>query len=789
MEISLVDLWAAWPGCSLCCFKMFSPSSPPLQLTCKHLFCSSCIASLWSGEIYTCPWDGVAGKDMYFDAEIQERMQEVCAQGNTLTKQAIGGYFYWFEGKISRKDVPCRNFFVTHSCAAVHCCSSHDENTWQVAPCPLWDSCHRSQWCPYRHSWTPPKSAIASGKNVFSTMKSVNLPQMAIVGDERDGACLYSLTSTINLSTFLKKGQIVLRSKSLVKLLLANESQLLTAMAGRHNVQVKLNLSKVKYLSMVQWVYYEPPHTRHFKEYDSMQLEAAYQCGSQELALGPDTHIYFPLMLCIASEWYCQIDRYERVTSSTDAAVVVVEARGEGIDAMSAEIQSYESSVELGDRACCRNLCSFLKKYGLGVTQDKIYGTNSDLTQAFAEMDQMLTQQQQTIYCSPIPVGVDSTVVSTVAAQLGVQFAVYDVRVFGTEQTIAALMQQIYSLYESVPVPSNITQAALDNLCSKHNLTLQGQYLCGLKEKVVLALADLAESSVPIPAGLAEDQILEVIQHFEVRREGAMLLGPRDEVNSAFRALEQADQSAACPKHLPLPQIQPIAQKFNLRIANDRLYGPPIALLKALDTLNSLPSMGDFQYHQPPTWLHKNKRDLKVVDLQPGNEEYRAVEALFLETAHYQVIRIQEIQNRRLYTNFAYKHEGYSRIENRPVLIKRLFHGTRSNTPKEVYESDEGLDSRLGKGAWGFGSYFAAQSQYSTAYAHTNKEGDMMMFLCEVIVGDFVQLSPNSSLRKPPLKPNTKSAYHSVQGYGGGSEIWITYEPAMSYPRFLITYV
>ena len=789
MEISLADLWAVWPCCSLCCFNMFSSSSPPFQLTCKHLFCSSCIASLWSGQIYTCPWDGVVTNEVYFDEELQGRMQEVCAQGNTLTKQTIGGYYYWFEGKISRKDVPCRNFFVTHSCAAAHCCSSHDENTWQVAPCPLWDNCNRSQLCPYRHSWTPPKAAIAAGKNMFFTMNSVNLQQRAIVGDERDGSCLPSLTSTINLSTFLQKGQIVLRSKSLVKLLLANESQLLTAMAVRYNAQVKVNLSKVKYLSMVQWVYYESPHTRYFKEYESMQLEAEYQCGSRDLALGPDTHINFPLLLCIGPEWYCQIDRYERVTSSTDAAVVVVEAIGEGIEGMSAEVQSYESSVELGGRACCRNLCSFLKKYGLGVIQGKIYGSDSDLTQAFAEMDQMLAQQQQTIYSDLIPVGVDSTVISALATQLGVHVAVYDVRVFGTEQTIAALRQHIYSLYESVPIPSNITQAALKNLCSKYNLTQQGPYFCGLKEKVVLALADLAESSVPIPAGLDEEQILEVIQHFEVRIEGEMLYGPREEVNSAFRALEQVDQSAACPKHLPLPQIQPIAQKFNLRIANDRLYGPPVALLKALDAINSLPSMGDFQYHQPPAWLHKNKKDLKVIDLQPGDKEYQTVEALFLETAHYQVIRIQEIQNRRLYTNFAYKHEGYSRIESRPVLIKRLFHGTRSNNPKEVYESDEGLDSRLGKGAWGFGSYFAAQSQYSTAYAHPNEQGDLMMFLCEVIVGDFVHLGPNSSLRKPPLKPNTKSAYHSVQGFGGGSEIWITYEPAMSYPRFLITYV
>jgi len=384
-------------------------------------------------------------------------------------------------------------------------------------------------------------------------MRSVKLPQSAIVGEERDIYSPLSVTSTINLSTYLKKGQIVLRSKSLVKLLLANESHLLTELASRHRVQVKVNLSKVKYLSNVQWVYYEALQTHHFKEYHSMQLEAAYQNGSPDFAFTPEVHVYFPLMLQIAQDRYGQIDRYERVTSSTDAALVVVETLGEGLDAMSAEVQSYESSVELGDRTYCRNLLSCLQKHGLGVIQGKVYGTNSDLAQAFEEMDQVLAQQRQTIACYPMPVGVDISAISEIAAQLGVQIALFDVRVFGTEQTLATLMQQIYSLYESVPIPSNVTRATLTSLCSKHGLTQQGQYLFGLKEKVVLALADLAESSVPIPAGATESQINEVIQRFGVRREGGMLLGARDEVNGAFQALEHADQSAALPKHLRVP--------------------------------------------------------------------------------------------------------------------------------------------------------------------------------------------------------------------------------------------
>ena len=52
-------------------------------------------------------------------------------------------------------------------------------------------------------------------------------------------------------------------------------------------------------------------------------------------------------------------------------------------------------------------------------------------------------------------------------------------------------------------------------------------------------------------------------------------------------------------------------------------------------------------------------------------------------------------------------------------LIKLLFHGTKSVSPKEIYESSTGLDMRFSRpGFFGQGIYFADTPNYSNAYCH-----------------------------------------------------------------------
>jgi hypothetical protein len=60
-----------------------------------------------------------------------------------------------------------------------------------------------------------------------------------------------------------------------------------------------------------------------------------------------------------------------------------------------------------------------------------------------------------------------------------------------------------------------------------------------------------------------------------------------------------------------------------------------------------------------------------------------------------------------------------------------------------------------------------------------------------VIVGDTADMphtQATEALVRPPLKQGTNSLFHSVKGSEGGSDIYITYEPNMSYPDYLITF-
>lgn len=68
------------------------------------------------------------------------------------------------------------------------------------------------------------------------------------------------------------------------------------------------------------------------------------------------------------------------------------------------------------------------------------------------------------------------------------------------------------------------------------------------------------------------------------------------------------------------------------------------------------------------------------------------------------------------------------------------------------------------------------------------------MFMATVLVGDYYQAGTktDSSLKVPPFKLTQNGAeqvrYDSVQGFTGGSTVYITYENGRAYPSYLITY-
>ena len=93
-------------------------------------------------------------------------------------------------------------------------------------------------------------------------------------------------------------------------------------------------------------------------------------------------------------------------------------------------------------------------------------------------------------------------------------------------------------------------------------------------------------------------------------------------------------------------------------------------------------------------------------------------------------------------------------------------------------------------GMWGIGNYFALNAQYcNLELFHKTQTGERQLLFVNVLIGEHIELNPDSSLRMPPLKDGEGSErYDSVKGVAPGSEIFMTYENGRAYPEYLVTY-
>lgn len=198
----------------------------------------------------------------------------------------------------------------------------------------------------------------------------------------------------------------------------------------------------------------------------------------------------------------------------------------------------------------------------------------------------------------------------------------------------------------------------------------------------------------------------------------------------------------------------------------------------------------DLRYHQVASWYSSLKHRLTFVELPDNCEEYHSVRSKFMESANLPIVKIERVQNADAYMKFAYKHESLSALKGACLPTMLLFHGTSKADPYTICADPNVVDSRMsGGGLWGRGSYFAKNARYSIVYRHNLGELHSAMLLCEVIVGDYIELASDMKISRPPLKPDNSGEYHSVKGRTANEDIWITYEPGMSYTRYILTFL
>ena len=209
-------------------------------------------------------------------------------------------------------------------------------------------------------------------------------------------------------------------------------------------------------------------------------------------------------------------------------------------------------------------------------------------------------------------------------------------------------------------------------------------------------------------------------------------------------------------------------------------------------------SREDLTAEVPEEW-ESQTLTIQVFSLSRGSPEWSRVEGRMCETMPNVTIRkIKRIQNSWLWQKYVHHKKMLHQKNNGQINEKDLFHGTRGNDPKNIYDGEEGFDMRYSaKGMWGQANYFAVNASYSDRYTYQASDGSREMFLVKVLTGDSFECPSKSSLRKPPAKQGgatgsdvklSKVNYDTVTGHTGDSQVYMTYDNLKAYPAYLIYY-
>ena len=220
------------------------------------------------------------------------------------------------------------------------------------------------------------------------------------------------------------------------------------------------------------------------------------------------------------------------------------------------------------------------------------------------------------------------------------------------------------------------------------------------------------------------------------------------------------------------------------------------ANIELVETTTTSTTSNFFHETPPKEWVPQEESS-ELFPLSNDSQERNRVEQLFKSTMPTaRIHQIFRIQNKWLWEMYAHHKKLLHRKNKGRVNEKELFHGTRSNDPKLIYNGENGFDARLSnEGYWGRANYFAEKASYSDSYAYQNKNY-REIFLVKVLTGDSAECPPNRKLSLPPEKKIEitgtlkfeKTRYDSVTGTTGGCRVYMTYENNKAYPAYLIQY-
>lgn len=127
------------------------------------------------------------------------------------------------------------------------------------------------------------------------------------------------------------------------------------------------------------------------------------------------------------------------------------------------------------------------------------------------------------------------------------------------------------------------------------------------------------------------------------------------------------------------------------------------------------------------------------------------------------------------------------RITGGAIQERYLFHGTRANDPRSIYEDkDEAFNINYSSdgNSYGRGIYFAMNSSYSDGYKFVQGALRTMLY-CRVLVGTSQQANLRAGMKDTDYKDEAKRIrYDSV--FNGS--IYVIYKSRRAYPEYIIDY-
>ncbi|XP_030199148.1 protein mono-ADP-ribosyltransferase PARP14 isoform X2 [Gadus morhua] len=205
---------------------------------------------------------------------------------------------------------------------------------------------------------------------------------------------------------------------------------------------------------------------------------------------------------------------------------------------------------------------------------------------------------------------------------------------------------------------------------------------------------------------------------------------------------------------------------------------------------------------EPPThWDRMDDKTLDIVDLSPSSEQYKRVQANFLQTskdpnsatfATFTVVKIQRIQSKDQWQRYAVKKQMLDKKYPQNKNEMDLYHGTTAEICQKV--NSNGFNrSFCGTNAtvYGNGTYFAKQSWYSCndTYSNPDAQGLKYMYQARVLVAKPCLGTPGM-VEPAPLDPsNPYSGLHDCAVDNVQNPfIYVVFSDAGVYPDYLISF-